>query len=285
MLFQTEIRFLRMSDTRGSAVSRGVISHGPGGTPFASLNEKSLRVAGGTEGKSTPLADTVLNHKVSFETPVMDAAASSCDQSRNSFDYVSEDGIWKSVNVDGESVSSGALIHAVEQGKPPLSFSSNAARGQDQHQIPSDNQQLGNLNSMQQRKYIEKMIQKGIDAGKEIDKKTIQSLSEEVSSLTLLLKEQGNARVQSSALSRPLEKDSGSVTVEDESSKFYRSKKSETELELEVMKLRAKVEKMSGSQRPYSTYQLQLLYSFIFGGIMILVFSTFVSWMRGIIRD
>jgi hypothetical protein len=285
MLFQTEIRFLRMSDTRGSAVSRGVISHGPGGTPFASLNEKSLRVAGGTEGKSTQLADTVLNHKVSFETPVMDAAASSCDQSRNSFDYVSEDGIWKSVNVDGESVSSGALIHAVEQGKPPLSFSSNAARGQDQHQIPSDNQQLGNLNSMQQRKYIEKMIQKGIDAGKEIDKKTIQSLSEEVSSLTLLLKEQGNARVQSSALSRPLEKDSGSVTVEDESSKFYRSKKSETELELEVMKLRAKVEKMSGSQRPYSTYQLQLLYSFIFGGIMILVFSTFVSWMRGIIRD
>jgi hypothetical protein len=285
MLFQTEIRFLRMSDTRGSAVSRGVISHGPGGTPFASLNEKSLRVAGGTEGKSTPLADTVLNHKVSFETPVMDAAASSCDQSRNSFDYVSEDGIWKSVNVDGESVSSGALIHAVEQGKPPLSFSSNAARGQDQHQIPSDNQQLGNLNSMQQRKYIEKMIQKGIDAGKEIDKKTIQSLSEEVSSLTLLLKEQGNTRVQSSALSRPLEKDSGSVTVEDESSKFYRSKKSETELELEVMKLRAKVEKMSGSQRPYSTYQLQLLYSFIFGGIMILVFSTFVSWMRGIIRD
>ena len=297
---QNEIHHLhiierKLNSGRGSHQVWNEESASSGGT-YASLNSKSLREVNTDDkrlpGDGKPIFGSISNHTVSFNNSIDSQEFQEGDEtysvslkqdndttkynnndersranSTNSFDNTSQDGIWKVVSdldtkptanfSEQEKHNSLANFHSVSEiassTKPPL---------------PNSDGRISFL-SAQQKRYIEKMIQRGIDAGKDIDKKTITSLSEEIKLLSNKLHEK--EVILSTMSSAPLQ------TSESDN-------KNEMVLKLrrEIQRLQTSLDKIKNSKQHYSTYQAHLLYSFLFGGAIILVISSIASSLFGL---
>jgi hypothetical protein len=168
-----------------------------------------------------------------------------------------------------------------EHSKPSLHVSEQSA----QHQTETN---VNVAPTLQQKRHIERMIQRGIDAGKDIDKKTIKSLSEEIQLLTDSIKEKDAAIVASAIPYTPAPLEDVTLLPASDRQKLTKSIEHQHKTDMmqrEVQQLKSALEKVRDTQKPHSAYQIHLLYSFLLGGIAVLIFSTFITWMYGVVFD
>lgn len=150
--------------------------------------------------------------------------------------------------------------------------------------------------SPQQKKHIDFMIRRGIEAGKIIDKKTIQSLSEEIMSLSqqLSLQSEERKRLSSSSLSSAVSPTdvTGRIVDERDSKRPNGTRSRGNALKRDGNKVReddthdivgirrhaTTVHRVDGTDE-YATYQIHLLYSFLCGGVMVFILSAVLSWL------
>jgi hypothetical protein len=288
---------MRMTEKRGG--SRGAHTHGAAQSQhqhqYAALNERALRLANGTdkglarELLHVPVADVVVNRTVSFASAGVKVSAPHAEASQSMRDdQVNE--------VKGED-STRPSHHLPVPAAPHPTANPTAP-------------------SWQQQKHIEAMIQREVEAAKDIDKKTIKCLSEEIRKLTNILKERDvmiASRAGAGAGTGPPQHDptpvrhyattpvsssrGGTETEELVHISPLSGKEARTPLSSSSSSLAgegggdsknrkisasALSQKRKGSESKLSSaYQRHLLYSFLFGGIVVLIVSTCVSWIRG----
>ena len=250
-----------------------------GGGQYAALSERALQAVnsgGGGEprlaGEPAPLGDAVVNHTVSFSSPSGTATGQRSEGEAHHLSSAENE----HVSNDPSSSSRHDSLTSDAPDKPPSDVREPGKSTQQQHTPAGAN----NANIVQQKRHMEKMIQRGIDAGKDIDKKTIKSLSEEIKLLTKSLQEKdafissslSSSSVAASSLEESLSPPSGRLQQQQQQqhTESTSGQLSSAGPQQQLLKLN-------------STHQIHLLYSFLFGGVVVLVCSTFITWLYGVV--
>lgn len=295
---QAEIRYMRMTErrvlvhpTRGGGGGHRVqgraggsgegMTGGRGQYGSLTLSETALKVVAADAHRSTSLIESIPNHSVAFSSITTEDT-----NNKDNKEDVNEQGL--SNENSAEKVNAGPSS-ASNEGGQNIHTSGSVADGMQAPDDSHDSQQkqIAAL-SLKQKRYIDKMIQRGIDAGKDIDKKTIKSLSEEIELLTARLKEIDAITDMSTSSSDVVPMTPGSDKKSSIKSKKHKDMQKDG-LEQDEQKLKSLSFSFRNSkkdmQQPYSVYQIQLLYSFLFGGVVVLILSSFMTWMYAILFD
>lgn len=304
-----------MREGRGAGPRAG---GGGGGQQYVALSETALKVVSGTtEHDKHHLSagmqgqNQLVNHTVSFASPssfssspnpnivdggnthkgnglveqnVEDNNSSSNNsgvvkdgkaRTRNDLDgrvgmedKLSASSVDQHEHIASTDTSSPEGINSSESIAHPLSVPEKPFQ-QEQPSSSSSNSLHAIAPSLKQRRYIDKMIQRGIDSGKDIDKKTIKSLSEEIELLTQDLKEKEVIIASSSASTTSAASAASTVPGGPPLA-------STAGVQPAVHTAKVKRETQLHSS---SSYQIHLLYSFLLGGMVVLIVSTFMTWI------